>query len=79
MRLSDGKRRLMSVTEITGMEGNVVQMQEIFAYHRLATEADGTVIGEFRASGLRPRCTEEMTRRGVRFDPVHFDPGRPLT
>ena len=79
MRLSDGKRRLMSVTEITGMEGHVVQMQEIFAFHRLSTQADGTVIGEFRATGLRPKCMEEMSRRGVRFDVAHFDPNRPLT
>ena len=79
MRLSDGKRRLMSVTEITGMEGNVVQMQEIFNFQRISTEADGTVIGEFRATGLRPKCMEEMTRRGITFDPAHFDPGRPLT
>jgi pilus assembly protein CpaF len=78
MRLSDGKRRLMSVTEITGMEGNVVQMQEIFAFHRLRTEEDGTVVGEFRASGLRPKCMDEMVRRGIKFDVAHFDPGRPL-
>ncbi|HEY4840537.1 MAG TPA: CpaF family protein, partial [Terriglobales bacterium] len=51
MRLSDGKRRLTSVTEITGMEGQVVQMQEIFNFQRSHTEADGTVVGEFRATG----------------------------
>jgi pilus assembly protein CpaF len=79
MRLSDGKRRLTSVTEITGMEGNVVQMQEIFAYHRLSTEADGTVVGEFRATGLRPKCMDEMIRRGIRYDTANFDPGRPLS
>jgi len=78
MRLSDGKRRLTSVTEITGMEGQVVQMQEIFAFHRLSTAADGTVAGEFRATGLRPKCMEEMTRRGLRYDAANFDPGRPL-
>ncbi len=78
MRLSDGKRRLTSVTEITGMEGQVVQMQEIFAYHRIATEADGTVVGEFRATGLRPKCMDEMLRRGIRYDTANFDPGRPL-
>jgi pilus assembly protein CpaF len=78
MRLSDGKRRLMSVTEITGMEGNVVQMQEIFAYHRIRTEEDGTVVGEFRATGLRPKCMDEMLRRGIKFDASQFDPGRPL-
>jgi pilus assembly protein CpaF len=78
MRLSDGKRRLTSVTEITGMEGQVVQMQEIFAFHRVSTEADGTVIGEFRATGLRPKCMDEMIRRGIRYDTANFDPGRPL-
>ncbi|HEV2365601.1 MAG TPA: CpaF family protein [Caulobacteraceae bacterium] len=78
MRLSDGKRRLVSVSEITGMEGQVVQMQEIFAFHRLATEADGTVRGEFRATGLRPKCLDEMIRRGRRYDTEHFDPARAL-
>jgi pilus assembly protein CpaF len=78
MRLSDGKRRLTSVTEITGMEGQVVQMHEIFAFHRLGTEADGTVRGEFRATGLRPKCMEEMFRRGIRYDAEHFDPNRVL-
>jgi pilus assembly protein CpaF len=78
MRLSDGKRRLTSVTEITGMEGQVVQMQEIFAFHRIATEADGTVVGEFRATGLRPKCMDEMIRRGIRYDTANFDPARPL-
>ncbi|MGH6986070.1 MAG: CpaF family protein [Caulobacteraceae bacterium] len=78
MRLSDGKRRLTSVTEITGMEGQVVQMQEIFAFHRISTEADGTVHGEFRATGLRPKCLDEMSRRGVRYDTQNFDPARSL-
>jgi pilus assembly protein CpaF len=79
MRLSDGKRRLMSVTEITGMEGNIVQMQEIFGFRRSHTEADGTVRGEFRATGLRPKCLDEMIRRGIQFDTAHFDPQHPLT
>ena len=78
MRLSDGKRRLTSVTEITGMEGQVVQMQEIFAFHRIATDADGTVQGEFRATGLRPKAMDEMLRRGIRYDTANFDPGRAL-
>jgi pilus assembly protein CpaF len=78
MRLSDGKRRLISVTEITGMEGNIVQMQEIFGFRRSHTEADGTVQGEFRATGLRPKCLDEMIRRGIAFDTAHFDPQTPL-
>ena len=79
MRLSDGKRRLTSVTEITGMEGQVVQMQEIFGFKRTHTDADGTVHGEYRASGLRPRCLDEMIRRGIPYDVENFDPSRLLT
>jgi pilus assembly protein CpaF len=79
MRLSDGKRRLTSVTEITGMEGNIVQMQEIFGFRRSHTDADGTVRGEFRATGLRPKCLDEMIRRGIPFDAANFDPQHPLT
>jgi pilus assembly protein CpaF len=79
MRLSDGKRRLTSVTEITGMEGQVVQMQEIFAFHRLSTQADGTVVGEFRATGLRPKCMDEMIRRGIHYDTAHLDPNVALS
>ena len=79
MRRADGKRRVMSVTEITGMEGQVVQMQEIFAFNRTHTGADGTVHGEFRATGLRPRCLDEMVRRGVAYDTAVFDPSRALS
>ncbi|WP_312165174.1 CpaF family protein [Phenylobacterium sp.] len=78
MRMSDGKRKMMSVSEIVGMEGQVVQMQEIFAYHRSHTTADGVVHGEFRASGLRPRCLDEMMRRGIAYDTAYFDPNRVL-
>jgi pilus assembly protein CpaF len=77
-RLSDGKRKITHVTEIVGMEGNVVQLQDIFLFHRTHTDADGTVHGEFRASGLRPRCLDEMLRRGIPYDTTNFDPSRPL-
>jgi pilus assembly protein CpaF len=79
MRLSDGKRRLMSITEITGMEGSIVQMQEIFGFRRSHTDADGTVRGEFRATGLRPKCLDEMIRRGIQYDVANFDPQHALT
>jgi pilus assembly protein CpaF len=78
MRLSDGKRKLTYVTEIVGMEGNVVQMQDIFTFNRTHTDADGTVHGEFRASGLRPRCLDEMQRRGIPYDVANFDPSKVL-
>ncbi|HEX4183064.1 MAG TPA: CpaF family protein, partial [Caulobacteraceae bacterium] len=79
MRLSDGRRRLTSVSEITGMEGSVVQMQEIFHFQRTGTEPDGTVTGAFHATGLRPRCLDEVLRRGLSYDTANFDPSRPLS
>ncbi|MCR5878592.1 CpaF family protein [Phenylobacterium sp. J367] len=78
MRLPDGKRKLTHVTEIVGMEGNVVQMQDIFTFNRTHTAPDGTVHGEFRATGLRPRCLDEMTRRGLPYDTANFDPSKVL-
>jgi pilus assembly protein CpaF len=78
MRLSDGKRKVTHVTEITGMEGHVVQMQDIFVFNRTHTGPDGEVFGEFRATGLRPRCLDEMLRRGIPYDTVNFDPSQPL-
>jgi pilus assembly protein CpaF len=77
-RLSDGKRKVTHVTEIVGMEGQVVQMQDIFLFNRTHTEADGTVHGEHRATGLRPRCLDEMIRRGIPYDTANFDPSRAL-
>ncbi|HEY8614832.1 CpaF family protein [Phenylobacterium sp.] len=78
MRLPDGKRKITHVTEIVGMEGNVVQMQDIFTFNRTHTAPDGTVHGEFRATGLRPRCLDEMTRRGIPYDTANFDPSKVL-
>ncbi|MDB5477190.1 MAG: cpaF, partial [Phenylobacterium sp.] len=77
-RLSDGKRKVTHVTEIVGMEGQVVQMQDIFVFNRTHTDPDGTVHGEFRATGLRPRCLDEMLRRGIPYDVANFDPSKPL-
>ncbi|MCZ4298121.1 CpaF family protein [Henriciella marina] len=77
-RLSDGSRRITHVTEVTGMEGDIIQMQDIFLFNRLRTGEDGTVIGEFRATGLRPKCLDEMQRRGVHLPMEYFDPSKPL-
>jgi pilus assembly protein CpaF len=77
-RLSDGRRKLVSLTEITGMEGEVVQMQEIFRFVRRRTESDGTVHGEFRATGIRPRFMPEFQARGIDVPPKAFDQDRIL-
>ena len=75
-RLSDGSRRVMSVAEIVGMEGNIIQLQEIFKFERSHTDDEGKVHGKFIATGMRPRFLEEMERRGVFVDSDLFDPQR---
>ncbi|MEZ5954597.1 MAG: CpaF family protein [Hyphomonas sp.] len=73
-RLSDGSRRVMSIAEVTGMEGAVVQMQEIFKFERTGTDDNGKVLGKFVATGLRPKFLDEMERRGVHMPQGLFDP-----
>jgi pilus assembly protein CpaF len=73
-RLSDGGRRIVSITEITGMEGQVIQMQEIYRFQRTGTGEGGTVIGEFRASGVRPRFAQELDALGLGFAAEAFNP-----
>jgi pilus assembly protein CpaF len=77
-RLSDGTRRLTSVSEITGMEGSVVQMQEIFKFDRTGTEEDGTIKGEFRATGVRPKFLDEIKSHGIEIPSEYFNPKDPL-
>jgi pilus assembly protein CpaF len=77
-RLSDGKRRVTSIAEITGMEGDIVQMQEIYRYVRTATAADGAVEGHFMATGVRPRFLNELAARGITIPGNYFDPSKPL-
>ncbi|WEX89057.1 CpaF family protein [Sinorhizobium garamanticum] len=77
-RLSDGSRRIVSISEITGMEGEVVQMQEIMRFKKTGTGEDGRIQGEFRATGLRPRFMEEFAELGIAVPVSIFEPGRPL-
>lgn len=77
-RLSDGGRRVVSISEITGMEGNVVQLQEIYHFVRRDVAADGQIIGEFRATGIRPRFAQEAATLGLHFGKDAFNPQVPL-
>jgi pilus assembly protein CpaF len=77
-RQSDGKRKVTSIAEITGLEGDIIQMQEIFKYVRTGTEADGTVQGHFAATGIRPRFLGELANQGVKLPGTYFDPSQPL-
>jgi len=73
-RLSDGQRKITSVAEVTGMEGKIIQMQEIFNYTRTGTGPNHEVIGEFRATGIRPHCLEEIITRGIEMPEAVFEP-----
>ena len=77
-RMGDGRRRMVSVQEITGMESDVVTMQEIFRFHRISTDADGKIHGEFRATGIRPKFIDELQCRGIDMPATLFDPDRVL-
>jgi pilus assembly protein CpaF len=64
-RLADGSRRIVSITELTGMEGEVITMQELFRYRRHGIAADGTVVGGFEPMGIRPSFTERLRLAGA--------------
>jgi len=75
-RMSDGRRRLVSVQEITGMEGDVISMHEIFRFHRVRTDQDGTIHGDYRATGIRPKFLDELKTRGLNVSIDLFRPDR---
>ncbi len=75
-RLSDGKRKVLSILEITGMEEDVISTQEIFKFHQTGVASDGTVLGRFRATGIRPRFAEKLAARGTPLPDHLFDPDR---
>lgn len=73
-RLSDGKRKVMSIHEVTGMEGDMITLQEIFGYEQSGVAADGAVLGRFRATGIRPRFAERLASRGMPLADYLFNP-----
>jgi pilus assembly protein CpaF len=75
-RLSDGTRRVLRVTEITGLEEDVITTQDIFVFEQQGLDADGRVRGFHRATGLRPRFTDRLQQSGIRVDADTFDPSR---
>src|SRR5690349_7794403 len=72
-RFSDGTRKVTSISEITGMEGDVITMQEIFLFEKLGVNGDGKVIGRFRATGVRPKACERLKASGVILPPDMFE------
>jgi pilus assembly protein CpaF len=77
-RLADGRRRVTSIGEITGMEGDVIQMQELYRFVKETTDEKGQIQGSFRATGVRPGFLGELKHFGIGLPSTHFDPGRAL-
>ena len=75
-RMSDGKRKLISLQEITGMEGDIITMQEIFTYTQMGVDNDGMIQGHFHATGIRPKFAERLKVFGVNLRDELFDPAR---
>ena len=73
-RLSDGRRRMLSLSELTGMESDVITMQEIFRFRQTGVSQDGTVLGKFEASGIRPRFLDQVMAHGRTLSPDLFHP-----
>ena len=76
LRLIDGKRKITSIQEITGMEGDVITMQEIFAFRQTGLDQNGNVDGYFFASGVRPKFCARLRAFGVLLPDAMFDPSR---
>jgi pilus assembly protein CpaF len=72
-RLSDGTRRVTTISEITGMEGDIITMQDIFVFEKTGITPEGKVTGRFRATGVRPKVWERMRTAGVHLPPEMFD------
>lgn len=75
-RLFDGQRKVVSLQEITGVEGEVITMQEIFGFRQTGVAPDGTVQGHFTATGIRPKFADRLRAYGINLGDSLFDPGR---
>jgi len=72
-RLADGTRKVTAVSELTGMEGEVITMQDIFLFERTGIGPDGRVLGRFRATGIRPKCADRLASSGVHLPMDMFE------
>lgn len=76
-RLQDGSRRMTSITEITGMEGDVISMQEIFRFQRTGLTPDNKIIGHFTATGVRSHYSERFKMWGFDLPSSIYEPTKP--
>jgi pilus assembly protein CpaF len=72
-RMADGTRKVSAISEITGMEQDVISMQDIFLFERTGLNREGKVTGRFRATGVRPKCAERLTTMGIQLPTEMFE------
>jgi len=72
-RLSDGTRRIVSITEVTGMEGEVITTQEVYRFKRRGVTPEGRIIGQFEATGVRPTFTDRLRVSGIELPSRMFE------
>jgi pilus assembly protein CpaF len=72
-RMADGTRKVTAISEITGMEGDVITMQDIFLFEKLGLSQEGKVIGRFRATGVRPKACERLKAAGINLPTDMFE------
>ncbi|WP_206995111.1 CpaF family protein [Trinickia mobilis] len=75
-RLNDGRRKIVSIQELTGMEGEIVNMQEVFTFKRTGVDQNGNVCGHFCATGVRPKFVERLQAFGINLPDQIYDPAR---
>jgi pilus assembly protein CpaF len=73
-RLSDGTRKVLKVSEITGMEGDTITLQDIFVFEKMGVREDGRVLGGFKTCGLRPKFAEQLQASGINLPADLFEP-----
>jgi pilus assembly protein CpaF len=74
-RLSGGVRKITKISEITGMEGDIISMQDIFVFKQTGLDSERRAVGKFYSTGIRPKCLEHLEIMGAQFSPGIFDGG----
>jgi pilus assembly protein CpaF len=72
-RMADGTRKVIAISELTGMEGEVITMQDLFVFERTGMTPEGRVTGRFRATGIRPKVSEKIASAGLRLSATMFE------
>jgi pilus assembly protein CpaF len=77
-RLSDGTRKVMTISEVVGMESDIITMQDIFVFDKQGVAPNGAVLGDYRATGIRPRFADRLEENGIQLPSEMFAQAAPM-